>query len=175
MIVLICVISLAVLIATLHFMAGKEMRIEQSIKIAKPAGLVFDYLKFTKNQDYFSVWNMADPNMKKTYHGTDGQVGFIYKWDSTNNNVGEGEQETTNIVSERRIEYEVRFKRPMQNVAKIQFEIESEGNSVTLVKWVFNSPSKFPMTIFKSIFIKMLSKDLQSGLANLKRFLEQQS
>ena len=41
------------------------MKIEKSIKINKSSGLVFDYLKMTRNQDNFSVWNMADPNMKK--------------------------------------------------------------------------------------------------------------
>jgi lipoprotein signal peptidase len=36
------------------------MKIIKSIEIGKSSMEVFDYLKITKNQDKFSVWNMAD-------------------------------------------------------------------------------------------------------------------
>jgi hypothetical protein len=55
------------------------MRIEKSIELKRNSMDVYEYLRFTKNQDNFSVWNMTDPSMKKEYVGTDGNVGFIYK------------------------------------------------------------------------------------------------
>ena len=75
------------------------MRIEKSVEIRKPSSEVFNYLKYTRNQDNFSVWNMADPDMKKEQSGTDGEVGFLYRWDSQNKNVGAGEQEITSNYS----------------------------------------------------------------------------
>lgn len=40
---------------------------------------VFNFLKLTKNQDQFSVWNMKDPNMKKNYSGIDGTKGLFIR------------------------------------------------------------------------------------------------
>ena len=148
------------------------MKIEKSITINKSSRLVFNYLKFTRNQDNFSVWNMADPNMKKNQKGIDGTVGYIYSWDSTIKNVGAGEQETTAIEDGKSIEYSIRFFRPMQNTGKIKFQITSLGDENTSVVWIFDSPSKFPMSLFSPIFKKMLGKDLQKGLNNLKSILE---
>jgi len=148
------------------------MKIEKSIEINRNSALVFDYLRMTKNQDNFSVWNMTDPNMKKKYKGMDGTVGFMYSWDSTMKNVGAGEQEITGIEEGKSIDYTVRFFRPMQNTGKTKFQIASNGDERTAVTWNFDSPSKFPMSLFSPIFKIMLGKDLAKGLINLKRILE---
>ena len=148
------------------------MKIEKSVIINKGSGLVFDYLKMTRNQDNFSVWNMADPNMKKSYVGTDGKVGFKYSWDSTLKNVGAGEQEIAAIEDGKSIEYTIRFSRPMENTGKTRFQIKSLGNDNSSVTWTFDSPSRFPMSLFSPIFKRMLGKDLETGLHNLKVILE---
>ena len=148
------------------------MKIEKSIVINKSSKLVFDYLRMTKNQDNFSVWNMTDPNMKKTYKGVDGTIGFIYSWDSTVKNVGAGEQEITGIEEGKSIDYTIRFSRPMQNIGKSKFQIAGFGDERTSVVWTFDSPSKFPMSLFSPIFKIMLGKDIEKGLINLKSILE---
>ena len=148
------------------------MKIEKSTRIARPLTEVFSYLKQTKNQDNFSVWNMTDPSMNKEYRGKDGTVGFIYSWDSTNKNVGAGEQETTVIEEGKRIGYEVRFFRPMKNVGKVSFMFSGQENGETVVTWIFDSPSKFPFSLLSPIFKRMLGKDLEKGLVNLKSILE---
>ena len=150
------------------------MKIEKSIEIHKSSKLVFDYLRITKNQDNFSVWNMNDPDMKKTHQGKDGTVGFIYSWDSTMKNVGAGEQEITGIEEGKSIDYAIRFFRPMKNTGKSKFQITSLGEERSSVGWIFDSPSKFPMSLFSPIFKKMLGKDLEKGLNNLKSILEKQ-
>ena len=148
------------------------MKIEKSIIINKTRSEVFSYLKFTRNQDNFSVWNMADPSMKKEHIGNDGTVGFIYRWDSENKNVGAGEQETTAIIEGERIDSALRFFRPMQNTGTTSFVISDGGNGSTRVTWIFDSPSKFPMVLFAPVFRIMLGKDLGQGLKNLKVLLE---
>jgi hypothetical protein len=150
----------------------RAMRIEKSIEVRRKAGEVFEYLRFTKNQDNYSVWNMADPSMKKEYSGKDGSVGFIYKWDSGNKNVGAGEQETTAIADGKRIDFAIRFFKPMKNTGTSSFDISETGKGSCRVEWVFDSPSKFPMSLFTPIFKRMLGKDLEKGLVNLKALLE---
>lgn len=151
---------------------AKDMLIEKSVLINKNIKEVFDYLKQTKNQDNFSVWNMKDPNMKKDYSGVDGTKGFVYSWDSKNKNVGAGAQEITNISEESRIDYQIRFQRPMQNTASASFVLNKIDESKTLVNWIFQCPTKFPMSLFSPIFRNMLGKELNQSLLNLKQLLE---
>lgn len=151
---------------------AKEMIIEKTITINKNISEVFNYLKQTKNQDNFSEWNMKDPNMKKEYAGTDGTKGFIYSWDSKDKSVGAGSQEITNITEGSRIDYQLRFLRPMQNTATSAFILEKIGENNTSVTWRFQSMSKFPMSLFASFFKKILGKQLNQSLQNLKAVLE---
>ena len=151
---------------------AKEMNITKNVSINKNISEVFAYLKQTKNQDKFSAWNMKDPNMKKTYSGIDGTKGFVYSWDSTNKSVGAGSQEIIYIDEGTRIDYQLRFLRPMQNTAMSSFILNAINGNSTEVTWTFQSPTKFPMSLFAPIFKGMLSKQLNKSLQNLKDILE---
>lgn len=151
---------------------AKEMIIEKTVSINKNINEVFNYLKQTKNQDNFSEWNMKDPNMKKEYAGTDSIKGFIYSWDSKDKSVGAGSQEIINIAEPGRIDYQLKFIRPMQNTATSGFILEKTGENNTSVTWKFQSKSKFPMSLFASFFKKILGKQLNQSLENLKGVLE---
>jgi hypothetical protein len=170
---LIALAAILIILILWSSIMGKEMRIDRSILITKPAQEVFDYLEITKNQDNFSTWNMTDPGMKKEYQGVDGQIGFIYKWDSNSNkNVGAGEQEIIKIDAGTSIEYSIRFSRPMKNVANSKFIIKQGNPNQTHINWLFYGPTRFPMSLMKPVFQKMLGKDLEKGLLNLKNVLE---
>src|ERR1044072_5204392 len=109
--------GIIVLLLLMGLLTPGAVTIEDTIVINKPVGDVFNYISHIKNQDNFSTWNMMDPDMKKEYSGTDGQVGFVYKWDSNKEkNVGAGEQEIKAIVPNKELDMELRFKRPMEDV-----------------------------------------------------------
>lgn len=151
---------------------AKEMYIKESVIIDKAPRTVFEYLKYARNQDNFSVWNMADPDRATTADGEDGTVGYSYSWDSKVKNVGAGSQKIIDIREGQKIEYEIKFERPMKNTANSKFEIKPVGETQTEVTWDFRGPTKFPMSLFKSIFQKMLAKDIAKSLNNLKEVLE---
>ena len=151
---------------------AKDMVIEKNVSINKNINEVFNFLRQTKNQDKFSVWNMKDPNMKRNYSGTDGTKGFVYSWNSKDKNVGAGSQEIKNISEGNRIDYELRFIRPMQNTAASSFVLDKIDENNTSVTWTFQSPTKFPMSLFAPIFKNMLGKQLNQSLQNLKALLE---
>ena len=69
----------------------------RSVTVTAPKMVVFEYLKHLKNKEEYGVWNNIDPDMKKSYNGADGEVGFTYTWDSQNEDVGAGEQEIVAI------------------------------------------------------------------------------
>lgn len=165
--------GIILLVLLIHIFTKKELSIEDSIVINQPIDKVFDYIRHVKNQDHYSTWNMMDPEMKKDYSGTDGQVGFVYKWDSNKvKNVGAGEQEIKVIVPNKKMEMELRFLRPMQDVAKSIMSTEPAGANQTKVTWGFYSGLKFPGTLFKPMVKGMLTKSLVTGLANLRKELE---
>lgn len=171
-IVLITIGAFIALIVILALVMGKEMNIEHSIIIKKPKQVVFDYIKFVKNHDNFSVWNQMDPDMKKEYRGTDAEVGFVYCWESVKEkNVGKGEQEIVSINNGESINFEIRFIKPWENKAASKMKLESLGND-TKITWGFYSQMAYPMNIMKGMFSKMLGKDLSKGLENLKAVLE---
>ncbi len=171
--IIIIIVGLIVLLLILGLFMDKNMTIEKSITINKPRQQVFDYVKYIKNHDNFSVWAMMDPEMKKEYRGTDGQEGFVFAWDSIKKkNVGAGEQEIKKISAPNEIDWELRFCRPMQDVAKAKMLTESVPGDKTKVQWGFYSKMKYPMVIMKPMMTGMLGKSLDQGLANLKGVLE---
>lgn len=150
----------------------KEIFVEKNVIINQSNDVVFNFLKFVRNQDKFSVWNMADPNQKITEKGVDGTVGYSYSWDSENKRVGAGTQEIKHILEQEKIEYELRFVRPMKNIGYSTFTFHKISDSQCKVVWTFKGPTKFPMSLFKGVFQRMLGKDLQKSLGNLKVILE---
>jgi hypothetical protein len=168
------VLGLLVLPLFIALFVKKEYSVEREISIAKPKQVVFDYVKYLKNQDNFSVWAKIDPGMKKEYRGTDGTVGFVSGWDSYLKMAGKGEQEIMKIADGERIDYEIRFSKPMKatNTAFMAFKPVDDNN--TNVKWCFSGKVRYPMN-FMFLFVKMdviIGNDLARGLKNLKAELE---
>jgi len=173
--ILVVLATLAILFLLVAMLMGKHMRIEKSIAINRPLQQVFDYVKYVRNHDNFSVWATMDPDMKKEYRGIDGQRGFVFAWDSSKKrNVGAGEQEIKNITEGKSIEHELRFIRPMQNVAQAKFVFEPASANSTKVQWILDCPIKFPSNAMKPMIQGMLGKQLETGLQNLKNVLEKQ-
>ena len=164
------------LIIVLLLIAGifmpKEMSIERSIVINKPLPEVFNYIRFLKNQDKFSYWNMQDPNAKKEYKGTDGTVGFVYAWDSENSHVGKGSQTIASIDENRKMSFDLHFERPFKADDKSFMTTESQGTSSTRVTWSFEGVSKWPFNVMTPLMKGTLGDQLQTGLDNLKKNLE---
>lgn len=153
---------------------SKDYAVEREITINKPKKEVFDYIKLIKNQDHYSVWNQLDPAMKKTYTGTDGTVGFVYAWDSQKKEAGKGEQEIAALKEGERMDMKLRFKEPFEAEDNAYMTTEAISDSLTKVKWGFKGHMNYPMNLIPVLMgmEKMLGKDLQDGLTNLKANLE---
>lgn len=170
-------IAIGVLIAISLIVAlfvKKDYLVEREIIISKPISEVFEYLKLLKNQDNFSKWATMDPNMKKTYSGTDGTVGFVSAWEISNDDVGVGEQEIKKITEGERIDFEIRFLKPFESTAPAYMITEAVNENQTKVKWGFDGHMNYPMNLMM-VFMnmeKMIGEDLSTGLANLKTILE---
>jgi uncharacterized protein YndB with AHSA1/START domain len=156
------------------FFLTKVYTIEREILINKPSTQVFSFLKPIKNSERYNKWVMTDPNVRKSYRGEDGTVGFVYAWDSDDKNVGKGEQEITKIREGERIEYDLRFVKPFEGKAKSAMMVEPVTAGQTKVRWMFGGERNYPMRIMHFLLNlkKMLGKDLDISLVTLKSVLE---
>ncbi len=165
------IVTIPLLIA---LFSAKKYAVEREVTINRPTTEVFEYLKYLKNQDNFSKWAMADPNMEKTYKGTDGEVGFVSAWKSDQEEVGVGEQEITKITPGERIDYELRFFVPFESTEQAYLTTENAGEGKTLVKWGFNGHMDYPMNLMLLFmdFEAMIGGDFEEGLGRLNGILE---
>jgi hypothetical protein len=173
MIVLYILFALIALILLLGLVAPKNYEVNRSIVVNKSLPEVFQYLKFIKNQDYWSPWKKKDPNMRQESLGVDGEVGFIAKWEG-NKYVGSGEQEIRHIEHNDRIESQLRFFKPWKSVSDAYIKVTEVDSHQTNITWGFTGKNPIPFNIFILFFNfeKTVGKDFEDGLASLKEILE---
>ena len=166
--------GIVLLVVILAILAPKTYDVSRSIEIEKPKDAVFTVLRSLKRQDEWSPWAKKDPNMKKEFRGTDGEVGSVSYW-LGNKEVGEGEQEITKIIDGEKIEGELRFMKPFKSESNCYFITDETSGGGTKVTWGFSGNNKFPMSIMMLFMSmdKMVGKDFEEGLSSLKTLMEQ--
>jgi uncharacterized protein YndB with AHSA1/START domain len=168
-------VLLVATIAVLGAIAPTDLHVEREVVIDKPKEVVFEDLKYVKNHERWSPWFKRDPNLAKEYHGEDGTVGFVNSW-SGNDQVGVGEQEIKKIAEGERIDYELRFKKPMEDTSTAYLITEAVGEHQTKVKWGMQGKTPFPGNVICMLMNmkQTLAKDFDEGLGMLKAELEKQ-
>ncbi|MBX3242811.1 MAG: SRPBCC family protein [Chitinophagaceae bacterium] len=164
--ILIAVLALVALILIVALFVPRDFKSEREIVINKPKQEVFDYIKSIKNQDNFGVWQLSDPDLKKTYEGTDGTVGFKYTWDSEK--LGKGSQKIVNVVEGERMDTELDFG--FGEPATASFTTREISPTQTRVSWGLSGRSPYPFNLMGLFFD--VGDDFEKGLANLKNVLE---
>ena len=172
MLLAIAVIIAIVLIIPLFI--SKDYKVERSININAPKDSVFNYIKYLKNQNDYSVWGKMDPNWKTSFSGTDGTVGFVSAWESDVKNVGTGSQTITKIVDGDSIMTKLKFIKPFKAENDTYLSVSTIDDNNTKVTWCFSGAYPYPMNILKLIFNmeKMIGNDFQTGLENMKAIIE---
>ncbi|RNC87015.1 MAG: polyketide cyclase [Winogradskyella sp.] len=173
MIILYIILALIAIVILLAMIAPKSYHVSRSITVNKPVNEVFDYMRYIKNQNDWSPWKKKDPNMKQEFTGTDGEIGFISKWEG-NKDVGTGEQEIVSITENKSINSQLRFFKPWKSQSDAYLTTRSVDDNSTEVIWGFSGVNKPPSNIFFLFFNmdKSVGKDFEEGLSELKRILE---
>ena len=168
------IVLAVVALAIIAFVSPTEFNVEREVVINRPKGQVFSYLKLLRNQNDWGPWTLKDPDLKQSYTGTDGEVGFISRWESESEELGVGEQEIKKIVDGERIDVELRFIKPWEATNAGYLITEAEGDDATKVRWGFAGSMPRPMNLMLVFteFEGLVGKDFEEGLANLKTILE---
>ncbi len=72
------------------------------------------------------------------------------------------------------MDVEIRFKKPFEGTSWARNTLSSETNGQTKVTSLFYGKSKFPMNIMNLFMDKMMGKDMQQNLDNMKNNIEKQ-
>ncbi len=170
--ILLVIAAIVALFLIIALIVKKDFTLEKQVVINRPKDEVFNYLKLIRNQEHYSVWVMKDPNIKIIYTGTDGMVGFTSSWVSDDKNVGIGEQEIIKMADGESMEVEIRFKKPFEATNYARTTVTALDPNQTKVTNLFYGKSKFPMNIMNLFMDKLVGKDMQQNLQNMKHNLE---
>lgn len=171
----ITILTVIVLLLIVALFIPKTYTVSVSQVINKPRQEVYDYVRMLDNQQHYSVWVMADPNLHPEITGTDGTVGAIQHWNSKDDNVGEGEQEITTLSIDK-MEVDLRFKRPFEGNAKAAYMFHETSPTQTELVSEFYSNSPYPFNLMSYVFgRKMIREAQQQNLINIKTILEKRN
>lgn len=173
MIFLYIILGIIALVLFLALIAPKSYLVQREVLINRSLPEVFQYIKLVKNQNDWSPWKQKDPNMKQEYVGTDGEVGFVSKWEG-NKDVGTGEQEIISVDENKRMETQLRFFKPWKSQSVGFFTVDEVAPKQTKVVWGFKGINPIPFNVMMLFFNfeKAVGKDFEDGLSKLKEILE---
>jgi uncharacterized protein YndB with AHSA1/START domain len=120
----------------------------------------------------WSPYENKDPAMKRSFSGAERGRGAVYAWDG-NNNVGSGRMEILEASAPSKIVIKLDFFKPFEGHNTAEFTMLPQGDG-TDVTWLMRGPASF-MSRLMQVFMnldRMIGKDFEAGLANLKRLTE---
>lgn len=168
---LVLLIVLAIAIAT----RPDTFRLERAALIAAPADVVFGFVNDFHQWSLWSPWEKIDPGMTRTFSGAPAGVGAVYTW-SGNSKAGEGSMAITESTRSARIAIDLNFLRPFKssNLTEFTFKPGADGVHVTWAMSGANSAVGKAMSLVASMD-KIVGKDFERGLANLKALSESET
>ena len=152
-------------------------RVERSAKLAAPPAAVFAAISDFRTFPQWSPWQKRDPAVRTTVSTPSSGVGATYAWEG-NSEVGKGKMTITEATAPAagpgRVRERLEFLAPMAAVAEAGFDIKPEGDSATTVTWSIEGKNNFMGKAFSVVMDmdKMMGKDFEEGLANLKKIVE---
>ena len=150
-----------------------EFRVERTTTMAAPADVVFTQVNDLHKWDAWSPWAKLDPDAKVTFAGPDAGKDAAMSW-SGNDKVGEGKMTIVESHPNDAIKIEVDFTKPFEGSIGSEFGFKPNGNK-TDVSWAMTGHRTFVQKAFCLVMNgdKMLSGDIEKGLAQLKSVAEQ--
>lgn len=171
LLVLAVIAALVLLVAA--FVDG-QVKYEKSIDINASIDRVWSNVNSLSAMEKWSPWGSKDSAMKRTYSGSDGDIGSKFCWESAKKEVGKGCQTLVSRQRPNRVDTELKFLTPYESEAKAYILLASSAAG-TKATWGFTSEVPYPfriMNLFTNLD-EMLDPDYTTGLKNLKKISEQ--
>jgi len=174
-VIVIIAIVLVVAIATVLILAATKpdtFQVQRAAAIKAPPEKIFPLISDFHQWKGWSPWEDRDPAMKRSYGGAAAGEGAVYAWEG-NKNVGSGRMEILEASAPSKIVIKLDFLAPFEAHNTAEFTMLPQGGG-THVTWLMHGPAPFIaklMHVFMNMD-RMVGKDFEAGLANLKRLTE---
>jgi uncharacterized protein YndB with AHSA1/START domain len=174
-IIAIIAVVLAIAVAVVLILAATRpdrFTVRRAATIKAPPEKIFAAISDFHQWGSWSPWEHRDPAMKRAYSGADSGKGAVYAWDG-NKNFGSGRMEILEVSVPSKVVIKLDFLKPFEAHNTAEFTMLPQGDAINLT-WVMHGPLVF-MAKVMHVFInmdKMIGKDFEAGLANLKKLTE---
>ena len=153
-------------------MADDTYTVTRTATMDAPPARVFEQIVDFHNWTNWSPWEDLDPELKRTYSGSQSGKGAAYAW-SGNRRAGQGRMEITDATEPSTVLIELAFVKPFKAQSDVSFSIAPDGTG-SRVTWVIEGQKSLMtkvMGVFKSMD-SMIGPDLDKGLGRLKATTE---
>ena len=174
-IIAIIAIVLAIVIAIVLILAATKpntFSVQRAATVKAPPERIFPLINDFHQWGSWSPYENRDPAMKRSHSGAADGRGAVYGWEG-NKNVGSGRMEILDTSEPSKIVIKLDFFTPFEGHNTAEFTMLPQGDATNLT-WRMHGPAPF-MSKVMQVFInldKMIGKDFEIGLANLKRLTE---
>jgi uncharacterized protein YndB with AHSA1/START domain len=159
------------------FFLPREVHVERSIQINRPASTVFALVNGYKTFNNWSPWAVRDPSATFEISGPESGVGARMEWNGDPRLTGKGSQEIIESTPPSRVSSRLHFSQQGEATAYFALTENAEG---TLLTWGFDTDLTAGQNLagglmaryFGLLFDRWIGGDYDVGLANLKTFAE---
>jgi polyketide cyclase/dehydrase/lipid transport protein len=132
--------------------------------------LIDDFHQWPK----WSPWEDLDPDLQRTYSGSDQGVGARYAWKG-NKKAGEGSMLITGSTPEQ-VDIEVAFVKPFRNTNQVTFTLTPTGDA-TEVEWTMRGERTGLWGLIGRLMPmdRLIGRDFEKGLVRLMTVAESDS
>lgn len=174
------IIGLLVLVVLLVIVASaalqlKIFHIQRSIFIQTTPDKIFPHLNNFHAWGEWSPYEKLDPTMERSFSGPADGRGAVYTWEGTRK-VGAGRMEILESSASSAIKIKLDFLRPWKAHNQSEFTLVPQQNG-TKVTWAMTGPMPWMGRVMHFLINmdKMVGKDFETGLANLKAIAEKET
>lgn len=174
MVIALVVILLAIaLLLVIAATRPDQFRIERSATIQASPERIFPYINDLHRWQAWSPYEKKDPAMQRSFEGPPSGLGATYGWNG-NKNIGSGRMEICASVPSSRVNLKLDFFTPFKASNTAEFVLEPQGES-TRITWSMQGRSNFTNKLMGLVFNfdKLVGKDFEDGLVNLRSLAEQ--
>jgi hypothetical protein len=173
----IAIVAVLVLIAAVLILAASRpntFKVQRSAVIGAPPERIFPLIEDFNKWPSWSPYERLDPQLKRSFSGATHGKGAVYEWEG-NSKAGKGRIEITEAVTPARVTMKLDMIKPFEGHNIVDFTLDPQANA-TLVTWAMRGASPF-MAKLIGLFCnmdKMIGREFEAGLGNLKALTEKQ-
>ena len=164
--VILAIIALFLIVA---LFLPSEYKVERSVQINKPVGVVYDYVADFNNFHEWNPWTQFEPGHSYEVSGDSAAVGQKYFWKGEI--IGSGQMIFTNLKQNESINATIEFL-PEQGTGVVEWIFDGDSTS-TSVNWILTGSADYPVGRYMGIMMdSFLGQNFEDGMQKLKEKCE---